>query len=223
MRFQIWVHIPRRWIATVPWFTGESLGEALLGQHPVLGDQVDGHVPLATIVDRVWQKVGHRTASHLSWNINTTVACTNLLLNAWHCLCLHPTLSANSSIEPRLLKQIKRSLSFKKSNVFDPYMSECCNAWEVPRKCDTVEVESDLLPSPGCHHNVVEEVVGSLDFVPVEQMTLVKETGELFPHRKQIISPGWTQSLQCCVASQRAALPHWALQTANTWTVEKLH
>ena len=93
-----------------PWFTGESLREALLGQHAVLGDQVDGHVPLAAIVDGVWQKVRHCPASHLSAYINTTVANNGLTL-------MIMLLSADSWIEPTALKHENVSREFQRKKL----------------------------------------------------------------------------------------------------------
>ena len=76
---------------------------------------------------------------------------------------------------------------------------KCMNAAMVPspdckkqcRRSSTknVEVESDLLPSPGCDDNIVEEIVGSLDLVPVEKVPLVMKDVRYITDRGLIIFP----------------------------------
>ena len=56
-----------------------------------------------------------------------------------------------------------------------------CDAKKNPEKnIETVGVQSDLFPSPGCDDNVVEEIVGSLNLVPVEKMALVTQKMGVF-------------------------------------------
>ena len=50
-----------------------------------------------------------------------------------------------------------------------------CDAKKSEKNIETVGVQSDLFPSPGCDDNVVEEIVGSLNLVPVEKMALVTQ------------------------------------------------
>ena len=50
-----------------------------------------------------------------------------------------------------------------------------CDAKQSEKYIETVGVQSDLFPSPGCDDNVVEEIVGSLNLVPVEKMALVTQ------------------------------------------------